>query len=305
MQKSELTEQLPNHFQALTPNYAEIEPPGGVVLLHLSPTIGTEVRGIPVGTLEDEHRAFLITLLRRRKVLFFRDQEITDDQQISFARTWGDVLTMPYTVRGGGVEDAQIYSLHSSGANTGAENLWHTDTSWLACPPSVTVLRSRIVPEIGGDTLFADMVAAFEGLPAAIQKLLEPLGAAHNVISSNIRHVDDRGRLASLFREVGPQVHPVVRVHKDTGRKALYCVRQNVTHIEGLPHTLSRELISFICAQAEQPEYQCRFRWTPNSVAVWDNAVVQHYAVSDYAPAERLMARVTITGERPIWPADV
>jgi taurine dioxygenase len=180
-----------------------------------------------------------------------------------------------------------------------AGNGWHTDVSCDEQPPMATILRMETVPSAGGDTLFASMYAAYETLSGPMKAFLQPLEAIHE--SAHVyagrygsNEADSRdGKFPSA-------VHPVVRTHPVTGRKALYVNRAFTTRIRGLKPAESRALLDFLFAHQENPEFQCRFRWEPNSVAMWDNRCAQHFAVWDYFPAVRHGLRVSVIGERPV-----
>jgi taurine dioxygenase len=180
---------------------------------------------------------------------------------------------------------------------TGAD-MWHSDVTWREKPSLGSMLRGRIIPEVGGDTMFADMVAAYEGLSPAMKEWVCSLTAVHD--GSVFARVQDKPDSDFLDR-FPPQRHPVVRTHPDTGERSLYVNRPFTKHIEGLSDRESAWLLQHLFDQASRPEYQCRFRWRPNSFAFWDNRACQHYAVADYWPEMRAMERVTIVGDKPFF----
>jgi taurine dioxygenase len=182
--------------------------------------------------------------------------------------------------------------------NRGHENTWHSDVTWRQEPSLGSVLRAVEVPEIGGDTLFADMQAAYLGLGEATQRLLSGLTAIHDFAGVFGRGLAPAA-LAEMRAKYPPAEHPVVRTHPETGRKALYVNAAFTTGIKGMTREESRGLLELLYRQAAIPEYQCRFRWERNAIAFWDNRACQHYAVSDYWPKVRHMERVTIAGDRP------
>jgi taurine dioxygenase len=181
---------------------------------------------------------------------------------------------------------------------SGYENLWHSDVSWREIPALGSVLRAIEVPERGGDTLFGDMVAAYEGLDDDLKEAIDGLHAIHDFTHTFGRTLDEES-LAERRKQFPPARHPVVRTHPETGRKILYVNPIFVSHIEDIEPGESQRLLDVLCRQAAVPEYQCRFRWRNGSVAFWDNRATQHYAASDYWPQRRVMERVAIIGDRP------
>jgi len=263
--------------------------------------IGAEVQGVDLREdLSDEVIAEIRAALLAHKVIFFRDQDITEDQHIAFARRFGELEVHPITPKD--QPHPEIFHLKTNpltrpGSKTGAD-LWHSDVTWRAEPSLGSVLRARIMPEVGGDTMFADMVAAYEGLSPAMKEWLPALTAVHD--GSVFATLQGKSK-ESFWEEFPLQRHPVIRTHPETGERALYVNCAFTTHIEGLSDKESRWLLDHLYAQASRPEYQCRFRWKANSIAFWDNRSCQHYAVNDYYPAMRAMERVTVIGDKPFF----
>lgn len=267
----------------------------------ITAAIGAEIEGIDLREdLADETIADIRQALLTYKVVFFRDQDITEDQHIAFARRFGDLEVHPMTSED--QPNPEIFHLRTrpDGSSSGAD-IWHSDVTWRAEPSMGSILRGRIIPDVGGDTMFADMVAAYEGLSPALREWICSLTAVH----------DGSGFAAYLgmpveqWHERFPlQEHPVVRTHPETGERALYVNGSFTRSINGLTKKESDWLLEHLYAQASRPEYQCRFRWRANSIAFWDNRSCQHYAVADYAPAMRAMERVTIIGDRPFFDPD-
>ncbi|MCZ0983150.1 TauD/TfdA family dioxygenase [Streptomyces diastatochromogenes] len=265
-------------------------------LVPCSPTIGAEISGVDLARplMPELHRELHRALLEW-KVLFFRDQHLTPHQHLDFARWWGTPEVHPFLPKAGLPEVVRL----SRGADSPAvENVWHSDVSFDAMPPMGSVLRAVHVPEVGGDTLWADMAAAYDGLPEATKSRLEGLRAVHDFTQSFGKQLGAED-LARAQRKYPPVVHPVVRTLPEAGRKLIYVNRIFTSHIEGLKPEESRELLDFLFDQARHPEYQCRLRWRPGTVAFWDNRATQHYANGDYYPRTRVMERVTILGDRP------
>ncbi len=264
-------------------------------LLPLSPTIGAELHGVDLGKLDDAtfaevHRAWL-----EYKVVFFRDQKISGQQQIDFARRFGELEVHPFLPEGA---DDQIVRFEKSETAQGYENTWHSDVSWREVPALGSVLRALEIPQSGGDTLFCDMITAYEGLDPDLKQRIEGRLAIHDFTHSFGRALG-ADALAEKQKEYPPARHPIVRTHPETGRKILYVNAILTSHIEGLERAESDALLERLYREATVPEYQCRFRWESDSVAMWDNRAVQHYAASDYWPSRRVMERVAIIGDRP------
>ncbi len=263
----------------------------------LSPTLGAEIEGVDLTrplddtTFAEVERAFLAF-----KVIFFRDQALTVEQHLDFARRFGELEDHPFLPAKDG--HAEVIRFAKDEEVAGVENMWHSDVSWREIPSLGSVLRAVEVPAVGGDTLWADMEAAWEGLPHADKERLEGLVAVHDFTHSFGLGMD-REKRAEMQAKFPPARHPVVRTHPVTGRRSLYVNPIFTSHVEGLEREESLELLRALCRQAQVPEYQCRFRWQPDSVALWDNRCTQHYATSDYWPQARVMERVTVIGDRP------
>lgn len=271
----------------------EIDPPDGIRLEHLSPTIGTEVHGIDLRELSDERVEFLKQLLLDRKVLFFRDQAITTEEHMAFCRHWGELEVIPFLPKH--EDHAEVLVLKRDASNKATENIWHSDVTWRERPSLGSVLRAHEVPAVGGDTLWADAELAYETLPAPTKRAVEGLVAEHSIATSLGAYIDGE-TMMKMLEQFPPQRHPVVRTHPETGRRALYVNLAHTDRIVGVDREESRRLLKALSDHFKTPELQCRFRWQKNSIAFWDNRSTQHYAVQDYFPAVRRMERVTIAG---------
>jgi taurine dioxygenase len=264
----------------------------------LTPSIGAEISGIDLGEEQDgaviaEIRAALLAY----KVIFFRDQFITPEQHIAFARRFGPLEIHPATPKD--QPNPEVLHIAHGPDSRGRENEWHSDVTWRAEPSLGSILRAIEVPEVGGDTLFADMAAAFRGLSPAMQDWCRSLSAVHDIARVFARRLGKS--IEELHEQYPPQLHPVVRTHPETGEQALYVNTAFTSHIEGVSGQESEWLLAHLYRQAAVPEIQCRFRWRAGSIAFWDNRAGQHYAASDYFPAVRRMERVTIAGDRPFY----
>ena len=264
----------------------------------LTPAIGAEIHGIDLGAPDisnrvPEIRAALLT----HGVIFFRDQHLTQEQQIAFARHFGDLEIHPATPKG--QANPEVLRIAYGPDKRGEENVWHSDVTWRECPSLGSILLAREVPECGGDTLFANMHLAYERLSEQMKRFCEGLTAVHDISRVFARRLNKTPE--ELHDKYPPMRHPVIRTHPETGKRAIYVNTAFTSHVEGLSGAESRWLLDHLYATARDVEIQCRFRWREGSVAFWDNRVCQHLAASDYFPARRVMERVTIAGDRPYF----
>lgn len=268
----------------------------------LSPAIGAEVDGCDLRALDDDQFAELRRAFTRYQVLFFRDQPALEPaQQIAFARRLGPLHTHPAAPAMGGHPEIFVIHAHAN-SKVANGNGWHTDVSCDLEPPLATMLQLYELPPVGGDTLFASMYTAFETLSPAMQRFLAPLTATHASEHVYRGRYADRG-VDDTTRSYPCATHPVVRTHPDSGRQALYVNPSFTTRINELRPSESRALLEYLYQHQQRPEFQVRFRWTRNAIALWDNRCTQHCALWDYWPEERLGHRVTVQGERPCFTA--
>lgn len=266
----------------------------------LTPMIGAELYGIDLaGPLDDEDITAVREALLAHKVVFFRDQHITREQHLAFAQRFGELEIHPATPKD--QQNPEILRIEHGPGNRGQENFWHSDVTWRAEPSLGSILRAVEVPEVGGDTLFANMNAAFERLSAPMRDWITGLTAVHDIARVFARRLGKRPE--ELHEKYPPMEHPVVRTHPETGEPGLYVNTAFTSHIKGLSAEESGWLLKHLYAQAHDPEIQCRFRWQAGSIAFWDNRASQHLAASDYYPARRVMERATIKGDKPFYRA--
>ncbi|MED3885001.1 TauD/TfdA dioxygenase family protein [Priestia aryabhattai] len=287
------------HLLKRLPNGVEEKPYTFFSIKPLTPTIGAEIEGLDLSkplakeVQEELNRAFL-----EWKVLFFRNQEITSEQHLAFAKLWGDLEVHPFYKPASQEQAKEIVQFSRNQKQGGSENVWHADVTFRENPAKASVLRLIEVPPVGGDTLWADMAAAYDNLPESIKKQIEHLKAIHDFTPS-FAHLLQPDELKAFQREFPEVEHPIVRTHPETGRKTLFVNSSFTTHVVGLEHSESEQLLQYLFRQAHVPEYQVRFRWEANSIALWDNRATQHYAVSDYYPHSRKAERAAIIGDRP------
>jgi taurine dioxygenase len=268
-------------------------------------TLGAEISGIDLSqSLDDATIAELNQALLDNLVIFFRHQHIAPEQQIAFARRFGELHIHPYIPHLEGYPEILALTSKEDGPGDMAyqSNTWHTDLTYEMDPPKACVLRGVEVPAAGGDTMWNNLYAAYDALSDPMKKFLDGMTAVHYIAISmpaDFLEQNYSAKQVARFHEVTPPVeHPVVRTHPETGRKCLFVNRNFTSHINGLQRSESDALLAFLLQHAEQPEFTVRFHWAKDSVAMWDNRCTQHYAVVDYN-RQRTMHRVTICGDRP------
>ena len=264
----------------------------------LTPVIGAEVADVDLEHISSSEFDALRQAFVKHSVLFFRDQpRLAPVVQVAFAKRFGPLHTHPAAPT---LEDhPEVFVIHAHAESKVANgNGWHTDVSCDIEPPLATMLQLHLVPPSGGDTLFASMYAAYETLSEAMQSWLLGLSAHHESEHIYRGRYADRG-VDDSTRAYPKALHPIVRTHPDSGRHALYVNPSFTTRIEGLSRLESDALLNMLYAHQQRPEFQVRFKWTENAIALWDNRCTLHFALWDYWPAERKGYRVTIQGEQP------
>jgi len=274
----------------------------------LSGALGAEIRGLDLSRpLSGNHKQALLDAFHQYGVLCVRDQKLTHDSQIALAKVFGEPDIHP--IANGLEEHPEIIRVFKpAGEQAFFGTDWHTDNSFFERPSSVTVLYGVDIPPVGGDTLYASMERAWERLSEPVQRFLEPLEAVHSAREAyDPKTTGDakyKGETAitytysdAIYDEV---IHPVVRTHPETGRKSLYVNPMFTQSIVGLSKPESDGLLAMLYDVSTRPENLCRVRWEPGTVTIWDNRWLQHYAIDDYPTYDRLMYRVTVTGERPV-----
>lgn len=271
----------------------------------LTGSLGAEIGGVDLrDDLSDETVTAIRAAWLEHLVVFFRDQDLTADDFVRFARRIGEPADYPFVP---GLADhpeiIAVTKLPHETVNFGG--IWHSDTAYLERPPMATMLLAREVPPHGGDTEYANMYAAYEALSEGMRQLLEPLRAVNSSALADVSKTRE-DRIADGIEEghdAGDRTyeasHPVVRTHPETGRKALYVNVAHTSHFVGMTEPESRPLLEFLYAHQVRPEFTCRFRWRVGSLAMWDNRCAMHNPVNDYHGHKRVMHRITLRGAAP------
>jgi alpha-ketoglutarate-dependent taurine dioxygenase len=277
----------------------------------LSGTIGAEIRGVDLhGALSDETVAAIRQTLLDYKVIFFPGAHLSPAEHKTFAGYFGEITNAHPVIRG--IEEhKEVFEIdytaarqHLGGRSSeyGERDKWHTDVTFVDTPPLGSILNAIVIPEAGGDTLWADTNAAYEALSPPFKDLVDGLTAVHDGTAAF-------GKLLALvgkgewdgeeFTELVPVEHPVVRTHPETGRRSLFVNPGFTQRIKGVSLKESTALLQFLYQHMSTPEFVVRYRWEPGDLGFWDNRTTMHYAISDYGDAHRVIQRVTIKGDRP------
>ena len=271
----------------------------GITVRQVAGALGAEISGVDLsGPLSDETIAAIRSAFAEHQVIFFRDQTLTPEQQLAFGRRFGPLNIHPYVAGMDGYPEVmEVIKEPTDKINFGGG--WHSDMSFLETPAIGSILYAVALPDFGGDTLFASQAAAFEALSPGLQKTLEGLNAIHSAEreyaptgqSAQKREsmkISDAEGLAGRFS------HPMVKVHPETGRKALYVNPAFTMNIEGWSRRESKPLLDYLFEHSRKEAFTCRLVWRPGTVAFWDNRSVWHYALNDYHGQRRHMRRVTV-----------
>ena len=269
----------------------------------VTPSIGAEITGVDLTeSLDHQQIDAIYQALVNHHVIFFRNQNISPGQRIDFARNFGE-LQGPhrYYPHLEGYENILI--LQNLPGDPPGTDVWHTDYSWSENPPFAGILWAKSVPEYGGDTLWANMCAAYQALPTELQIYCEKLRVVHDLGDFRNRVVtvdeaDTNEQLTEATQNFGSVVHRLVKTHPVSNRKYLYANESFTTHIMNKSSEESNNLLRFLFNHINKPEFQVRFRWEAGSLAMWDNRCTQHYAVADYGQFERTMHRITVLNDQ-------
>jgi len=275
---------------------------GGLDIRPLSPLIGAEIHGINIARpLDPTTVAGIREALNTHHVVFFRGQDLSDEQQADFGRQFG-VPTEGHPVLPAVDGHPEVLSIDG---REDRASWWHTDVTFLPTPPLGSILSMRTCPEVGGDTTWASLQDAYDRLAKPVRDLCDELIAIH-FDPWFAADVDTRGGFewhGEHFDKLRPALHPVVRTHPENGRRGLFVNPQFTQAILGLSDNESAAILGMLYRHCQQPELTCRFHWEPGSVAFWDNRATLHYALDDYGDALRIAHRVTLQGDAPYGPA--
>ena len=265
-------------------------------------SLGAEVEGVDLSSpLNQAVAAQLKEGFLQHEVLFFRDQRIQRTDQLALAELFGKPVVHPAYPTAPDVPVINI--LENKKEIPPKIDTWHTDMTFQEKPPLGSVLRGMVIPEKGGDTMWASLSAAYDGLSARMKQYLSGLKAEHS-FTFGFRHslAEEGGteRLAQAVLDNPPRLHPVIRTHPESGKQAIFVNRLFTTRIVGVSEAESEAILNYLFAHIETPEFTCRFRWQANSIAFWDNRITLHRPVNDFWPADRVMERITIEGDVPV-----
>ena len=286
----------------MTAKAKRLQASGGLDIAPLSAALGAEIGGVDLsGPLDDDLVAALRRALLDHLVVFFRDQRLAPRSLLALAARFGEPAEYPF-VRGLDGFPLVTPVIKEAGDTVNFGGIWHTDTAYLERPSMATMLYAIETPAAGGDTLFANMYLAYEALSDGMKRLLSGLRAV-NAADKPAVAASRAGMIRSLGGGKGgvatSAVHPVVRSHPETGRKSLYVNLAHTVRFDGMTEEESAPLLGYLFAHQVRPEFTCRFRWRPGSLAFWDNRASLHYPINDYHGQRRVMHRVTLAGDVP------
>ena len=269
----------------------------------ITPSIGAEIIGENIfddlnPSLCDE----IYNVLIENKVIYFRNQNLSNEQHIKFAQSFGEI-DPPHPVYPHIDNYPEIVLLENDERRPPDTDVWHTDVTFRANPPFASILYSKIIPSSGGDTLWSCLSEIFDALPKEIKHYLETLNAVHDMgdfrnTFTNNEPIGSADKLNEGFKKFGSSIHPVVKTHPVTKKKFIYVNPGFTNHIVGLNATDSNNLLNYLFTFMNKPEFQIRFKWTENTIAMWDNRCTMHYAIGDYMPQHRKMHRVTVLNDK-------
>lgn len=272
-------------------------------LEQITPTIGAEISNIDLSQdLSEEKLDQIYQDLIDYKVIFFRNQEISPKNHIALAKSFGEIEP-PHPVYPHVRDFPEIVLLENDANNPPDTDEWHTDVTFKSDPAFASILYSKIIPPSGGDTLWCSLSAIYEALPDDTKKYLETLRAVHDMGSFRNNFIDDDNEKSAQnvnegFQKFGNAIHPLVKVHPISKNKLLYINPGFTSQIVGMNMTDSNNLLTYLFNFMNKPEFQIRFKWSANTIAIWDNRCTMHYAIGDYMPHHRQMNRITVLNDK-------
>ncbi|KAM3422326.1 hypothetical protein BST61_g2685 [Cercospora zeina] len=273
----------------------------GIQVERMAGGCGAEISNIDVRQLDSSAAKDVRQALLDNLVLFFRKQDLEPSEFVKFTSFFGQPVEYPF-VKGieGFPEVIEVLKKETeTGANFGG--VWHSDTTYLPEPPMGSVLLAREIPAVGGDTLWANQYLAYESLSDGLKKSLEPLKCVQSSAKADASKTrEDRIKDSGRGSEHMEQFHPAVRTHPETGKKALFVNVAHTVRFDGWSEDESRPLLQYLHKHQVKPEFTCRLRWEPGTIAFWDNRCTQHYPLNDYHGYRRRMHRITLAGDKPV-----
>ena len=274
----------------------------------MAATFGAEISGLDVRVMDAASEAVVKKAMDEHRVLVLRNQSLTPDEQKEFSRRFGELFKVPYVKPL--VDHPDVIAVLKEADEIKVSTFgswWHSDFSYLEAPPVYSILHALELPPAGGDTLFADMAAAYDALSDGMRHMLDPLEVMHSghIYGTRLADTGTQGRARGVEISTGhaeadvERVHPLVRLHGPTGRKALFASPTYTTRFAGMTPDESQPLLDFLYAHCSQPQFTQRQRWRPGDLLMWDNRAVVHLAVNDYDGHRRLLHRTTVASERP------
>ena len=279
-----------------------------IQVVPLAGSLGAEIGGVDLRHLDDAEFAEIHRAWLQHQVIYFRGQTMTPDEHLDFARRWGEIHIHPFNAPMEGYpEILQILKTEAATRNNG--NRWHSDQMYTAAPAKATILLAREMPPYGGDTMFSNLYLAYETLSDGMKEMLSGLKGVHNGNSSKNFLGGSRAAQAKMGLIPTPQkdpdpdvqtvsVHPIIRTHPETGRKALY-IGSHTERFDGMTDDESKPLLDYLMAHTSRPEFICRVRWEVGTLTIWDNRCCQHYALNDYQGQRRCVHKITVKGDTP------
>jgi len=270
----------------------------------ISGALGAEISGLDLKDSSEENWKVINDLLLEHKVLFLRNQNISPEEQINFAKRFGPLEKHVY-VKGRDQFPEIIRIIKKPDEKQQWGETWHTDVSYNPKPTKVIILRSIKIPPVGGDTMFSNMELAYETLDNDLKEKIKDKKAVHSSLGAAAFVDAYKGMEGNGNLDEYSNIHPIVRTHPETGKKILYVNSMYTKRIEGLDESESSKLLKQLFAHQERLDLTCRFKWTENAVAIWDNRSTQHQGLTDFFPGrglghERVMDRIAIEGDQPI-----
>ena len=272
-------------------------------LTPITPALGAEISGIDLSLpLSQDQLDQIYQDLIDHNVIFFRDQNISPQNHVALANSFGEIEP-PHPVYPHVEGFPEIVLLENDSNNPPDTDVWHTDVTFKRDPAFTSILYSKIIPPTGGDTLWCSLSAIYESLPNDMKKYLESLRAVHDMGDFrnnfiNEDNIESAHKLNEGYKKFGNAIHPVIKKHPITNKKLLYINPGFTSQIVGMNMTDSNNLLSYLFNFMNKPEFQIRFKWSANTVAIWDNRCTMHYAVGDYMPHHRQMNRITVLNDK-------